>query len=1743
MKKVKKVLSFLLVFCMILTIMPMGVYATDLEESSAAADDLISEATPTPVPAEDIPADDPVEGEPTPAPTEQPTPKPTEEPAEYGVMATSITMGTKPADGTTTNQPFSSGTGSSTNFRIPALVTLSDGTLVAACDARWNHSSDGYGLDTIVSYSTDSGANWNYTFANYLGDNGNVYNSDSTAFIDPALVVTSDDTIYMLVDLYPHGTYIGNVKAGTGFDDKGHLLLSNNSGSSYGYYVGDFENGSANIYQTNGTQVAGYTVDEYYNITGNNVNTNLFFSDSPYQVLGTSYLYLTKSTDGGQTWSAPRMLNSQVKNSKDMFYGVGPGRGLVTSTGRIMFPCYTYTTSDGNTSVIYSDDNGETWTRSASTANQTSEAALVEADGRIYMFTRHGGYYVSTDNGATWGSKQSVNGISYNTSCQISAITYSKKIDGKTAILLSAPGSTGSRTNGKIFVGLVQDDGSISWKYTYSVTNGAYAYSCLTELNDGSIGLLYESDSAAITYTNLAIGTIANGAEIGTAATVTDESTGISVTADGVTNITVEKKENSEPYSGYTKSVTYIITLNGGEYTGAADIKIPDDSIFDGCNEFIGSVGSDAFPVTLEDGYFVGTVPHFSNVTISGRAADTPLTEEPIELYVGQSKTEKDTTGNYESIYTGEGLDTSIATVQVDGETTTIPGGTKTDLVASLESGKYIIGNGSQWLTLTNGTLGTTDKVADATEWTITASNGSYIIQSGDYYLGWTSSSSTSWVGITTYTYTLAAVTNETKWSYNSTSGLYASLTYQNKPISGTKSSEYYLNYNNSDWTMERGRATSYGRVYTRTTEVGGTAEKTTITFTGVTAGTTSVVVGNTRYNITVKEKPAVIENDLTVAAYSTETISVPLEDGQTVEWSEENPAYAYISSTDGNSATVYGRAEGNTVIIGTVYDADGNVVQTYAWNTTVTSGTAPNSGRYTVTWSYECTIYNGTFYYSVDGGPLQEAIVEASEDGKTITVSATVTNVKYSSIMWFVKPNEGYAVTYVGADANSSAQFYAIDKTTESITIPSSHTGGRPSNFLTTEEEKALYHEAVTLGCDAVFWNSRGSKDSSLSKNNSGSGTYVVHCDKLPTIHKEITSITSNGTTKAYTSGDTISLGDTINYTITVSYYDVTQPSTNDNSITYTDLTLTDALTDGNTNLFSSTSKTVKTASTETYTTSLTVTMANYANVVKDSEIVNTADLSYNYQSKYSTGSYGGSDTAEAAITVKQPEYVVDFGLPVTINLSTELGAATIDSGTARYGTITANGQSFTYTPTQTLKGVEYVTLTLASNAGSYGVTIYPATTVYYEEGFATYSEDGWTGGTDKGSGNQTASVVGSKASYGYDSKYANEEVGPSNGSQATCVGGSTGQTATFEFTGTGVEIYTNNTPTSGSVMASIYNAETNAHVKTYIVHTAMQDGGNATQGQTVYAYNVPIISARDLAYGQYKVVIKHVKSSATDAKIASVSLDGFRVHGTLASGTQAYVDDLEDNPTFIELRNTVLAGLKVNTTKSKYASQLANELAQVYASKEGEGTAVVLDASDETFSDDEVQDLLDNGPKNELYLRNGQSVVFKVTTNRVVQIGLKALNAPTSYTINNGSPQLLNTSTDMFYKVFDSANDDPEREKVITITNKGTGILSITLVKICDDPNAAFASLTEEDLIPALLSLGFEDKATSTPEPTAEPTIEPTATPEPTAEPTPVVTPTPAPTNPPKPVVPNNPIQDFFNTVRNILNKWFGW
>ena len=256
-----------------------------------------------------------------------------------------IAMGVKPADGSTVGQPFPSGMGGSHSFRIPAMVTLSDGTLVAAADARWNTCYDGGGLDTVVARSSDNGGHWDYTFANFLGDHGNAYSGKASCFIDPALAATADDTIFMLCDLYPAGVALNGNKEtrpypDSGFNGAGKLALTDdgydNPEAVYDHYLdGD------GIFDSAGKKVEGYRVDGYFNLYWEGkLVSNLFFSNSPYAVARTGYLYLTKSTDKGGTWSEPKLLN--MKQGQELVCLAGPAGGMVTSGGVIVFPVYSF---------------------------------------------------------------------------------------------------------------------------------------------------------------------------------------------------------------------------------------------------------------------------------------------------------------------------------------------------------------------------------------------------------------------------------------------------------------------------------------------------------------------------------------------------------------------------------------------------------------------------------------------------------------------------------------------------------------------------------------------------------------------------------------------------------------------------------------------------------------------------------------------------------------------------------------------------------------------------------------------------------------------------------------------------------------------------------------------------------------------------------------------------------------------------------------------------------------------------------------------------------------------------------------------------------------------------------------------------------------------------------------------------------------------------------------------------------
>lgn len=388
-----------------------------------------------------------------------------------------------------------------------------------------------------------------------------------------------------------------------------------------------------------------------------------------------------------------------------------------------------------------------------------------------------------------------------------------------------------------------------NWYYVLGNTTGYYNLSraqtgtketaCTTVLTDSSgsvtpIGcmLCIWCDSPSVSYTtaekeNIS-GLLSNLAEnnadyfkapenSGDEVTLTDSATGIAVTADKLQTLTVSPVTPAPVMDGWLHSVAYDVTLtdlSGAPYTGAAEVAIP---VPDGWNtaylrayvqESDGSYSR--IGGAYADGVYTASVPHFSVVALAEIDSTASITEQ-ITLEVGGTQTITDPDGNFESTYTGEGLNTAIATVDVDG--TTIEGGTVETIVTSITVGEsYYIKSGDQYLSA-DGTFGTLETAA---KWTVVSATGNRyrLINGNNRYL-------------------LRSNNKYTTTSYRNNSALFRFT--NNKFVVS------------NDTSLELGSAITI----TETAAV----NKTEITFTGVAAGETKVTIGNTEYTIIVSRK------------------------------------------------------------------------------------------------------------------------------------------------------------------------------------------------------------------------------------------------------------------------------------------------------------------------------------------------------------------------------------------------------------------------------------------------------------------------------------------------------------------------------------------------------------------------------------------------------------------------------------------------------------------------------------------------------------------------------------------------------------------------------------------------------------------------------------------------------------------------------------------------------------------------
>lgn len=438
-------------------------------------------------------------------------------------------------------------------FRIPSLLTLDSGTVLAAADARYGGTHDSKSkINIAFAKSTDGGITWEQPtlpleFQDYIAKNidwprdsvgKNVQIQGSASYIDPVLLEDKETKrVFLFADLMPAGIGSSNASVGSGFkevDGKKYLKLRwyEDGADAYNYSIRE----SGIIYNDTTGEATEYTVDGEYNIyqNGNNltckqydynfegstlletqtdtdVNMNIFYKDSVFKAFPTNYLAMRYSDDEGETWSDLNIV-STFKPEESKFLVVGPGVGKQITTGeyagRLLVPLYSK--SSAELGFMYSDDHGENWTYVEAddrTGGATAEAQIVEMpDGSLKTYLRTGSGYIaevtSVDGGETWSDRVPLTEISttsYGT--QLSVINYSELVDGKPAILLSSPNAVEGRKNGKIWIGLINDTGetginkySVEWKYCYSIDDPkmGYSYSCLTELPNGEIGLLYE---------------------------------------------------------------------------------------------------------------------------------------------------------------------------------------------------------------------------------------------------------------------------------------------------------------------------------------------------------------------------------------------------------------------------------------------------------------------------------------------------------------------------------------------------------------------------------------------------------------------------------------------------------------------------------------------------------------------------------------------------------------------------------------------------------------------------------------------------------------------------------------------------------------------------------------------------------------------------------------------------------------------------------------------------------------------------------------------------------------------------------------------------------------------------------------------------------------------------------------------------------------------------------------------------
>lgn len=208
------------------------------------------------------------------------------------------------------------------------------------------------------------------------------------------------------------------------------------------------------------------------------------------------YLKMISSKDNGKSWSEPIDITSQITKPewKNDFKFITSGRGIQTRSGALI---HTLVNLENGLHLFKSIDHGKTWSLIDTPIQPADESKVMELnDGSLMVNSRVnklGARYVhaSTDSGNTWASK--IDTQLTDPACNASLIRYSLKSQGsdKDRLIFSNLNSKDSREN--LTVRISYDEGK-TWSKGKTIYAGKSAYSSMTVLENGDIGLFFEKD-------------------------------------------------------------------------------------------------------------------------------------------------------------------------------------------------------------------------------------------------------------------------------------------------------------------------------------------------------------------------------------------------------------------------------------------------------------------------------------------------------------------------------------------------------------------------------------------------------------------------------------------------------------------------------------------------------------------------------------------------------------------------------------------------------------------------------------------------------------------------------------------------------------------------------------------------------------------------------------------------------------------------------------------------------------------------------------------------------------------------------------------------------------------------------------------------------------------------------------------------------------------------------------------------